>query len=97
MFKDKRPYHDPQKSGGAGSGSADASSGGGGDEWVAGTRERLLKHDQDVLKELTSLLSEFEDELLPSADAAEVLDVLGLLGDVPSGAASADAYLGLAA
>jgi len=85
-FKEKRPFH--KRSG--------DSSGADGDEWVSVMRERLQKHDQAVLKELSQLLRDFEEELLPAADATEFFDVLGILGDVLNEAPSADAWLQLA-
>ena len=41
-------------------------------------------------------LRDFEDEMLPAADATELFDVLGWLGDVLADSPSADAWLGLA-
>ena len=83
VFKEPRPYHPRSASGD-------------GDEWVPLMRERLQKYDQGVLKELTQLLRDFEDELLPAGDATEVFDVLGVLSEVLNEAPSADAWLGLA-
>ena len=57
--------------------------------------ERLQSHDQPLLKELTTVLADFEEELLPAADATEMLDVMGWLGDVLSESADADTWLGL--
>ena len=68
----------------------------GADEWVGLMRERLQRHDQSVLKELTAMLREYEEDLLPAADATEVLDVLGVLAEVLRDAPSADTWLGLA-
>ena len=110
VFKESRSYQ-PRGSGGgsaaggsaAGGGkasaAADADESGGGsgsDEWVGAMRERLQKHDQSVLTELVQTLRDYEEELLPAADATEVFDVLGVLGDVLGEASSADAWLGLA-
>jgi len=50
--------------------------------WAARTRERLRRHDQAVLAELSSLLREYEQELLAFADFGEALDVVGMVREV---------------
>ena len=47
-----------------------------GDEWAASLKQRLHRHDLEVLKELTSLLKEMEN--VGSATSAE--EVFSLLG-----------------
>ena len=42
-----------------------------------------------------TILSEFEEELLPCSDAAEVLDVMGVLPEVLGQSTDANTWLGL--
>ena len=84
-LKDPRKYHTPAPPHEDGA-----------DAWLALFKARLRAHDQGLLKELVSVLGEFEEELLVAADGTEIFDVLGLLGDVLAEAPSVDAWLGLA-
>ena len=58
------------------------------------TTEKISTNDRPLHARAASP-QEFESELLVAADATELLDVLGLLGDVLREAASADEWLGL--
>ena len=51
-FKDNRPYHPPAPS----AGTTDAGTTATGEEWVGVMRERLMRHDQHVLKELVQVM-----------------------------------------
>ena len=77
--------------GGGSSGAASTSS----DEWLARMKVRLQRYDQPLLKELTTVLGDFEDELLPAADATELLDAMGWLGDVMGESPDANTWLAL--
>jgi len=61
--------------------------------WIPSMRERLRQCDQQVLKELTSLLREFEDEMLQISDFQEFFDVLGVLPEVLAAAPSCDDFV----
>ena len=98
-LKDKRPYHTASADDAASASAATApGSGGGADpppEWVGVMKTRINKYDQNLLKELSTILSDFEDELLPCGDAAEVLDVMGVLPEVLAESTDANTWLGL--
>ena len=49
-------------------------------EWAALLKERLHKHDLEVLKELTSLLKEMED-VGAACDGEEAASLLGLTAE----------------
>ena len=63
--------------------------------WLARMKVRLQRYDQPLLKELTTVLGDFEDELLPAADATELLDTMGWLGDVMGESPDANTWLAL--
>ena len=69
-LKDTRSYQKASSEG------ADANSA----EWAALLKERLHKHDLEVLKELTSLLKEMED-VGAACDAEEAASLLGLTAE----------------
>ena len=68
-LKDTRSYQKASSEG------ADANA-----EWAALLKERLHKHDLEVLKELTSLLKEMED-VGAACDAEEAASLLGLTAE----------------
>ena len=74
-----------------------SSSEGGTDESVARVKERLQRYDQPLLKELVAILNDFEEELLPAADATELLDAMGWLSDVLGESPDANTFLSLSA
>ena len=55
-----------------------------GGEWVAALADWIRRNDDEILKSTAKILSTFQDDLLPSASVDEVIDVCGLLDDVPS-------------
>jgi hypothetical protein len=90
ILKEPRPWQPAADSDAASTG-GEAAAG----AWVAAMRERLRRHDQAVLSELSSLLCSYQEELLPLANFDEALDVLGMLGQaLEAGAASATEYVG---
>ena len=59
--------------------SAKSADGADADGWVAVMHERLRKQDQSLLGQLTQLVREYEEELLPAESASEIFDILGVL------------------
>ena len=53
-------------------------------EWVVALADWIRRNDDEILKATAKILSTFQDDLLPSASVDEVIDVCGLLDDVPS-------------
>ena len=83
--KAPRPWH---TAGGAEGGEEEGGEGRGGEEWVRAMRHRLRMHTQPVLKEMEgTVLREFEEEMVVAADADELMDAMGVLGEVLDGGA----------
>ncbi len=53
-------------------------------EWSANLADWIRHNDDALLKASGKLLSTFQDDLLPATSVDEIVDVCGLLEDIPS-------------
>jgi len=54
-------------------------------DWCVSLAEWIRNNDETLISRSSSILSTFQDDLLPAQDIEEVIDVCGLLNEIPSG------------
>ena len=64
-------------------------------EWPSQLAEWIRKNDTELSKLMAKVLSTFQDDLLPATSVDEIVDVCGLLGDIPSPASFLLEILGM--
>ena len=52
-------------------------------EWSAALAEWIRHNDELLLKSTSKVLSIFQDDLLPATSVDEIIDVCGLMQDIP--------------
>ena len=53
-------------------------------EWSTGLSEWIRHNDEALLKSTSRVLSTFQDDLLPATSVDEIVDVCGLMQEIPS-------------
>ena len=53
-------------------------------EWPAVLADWIRHNDDVLLKSSAKVLSTFQEDLLPATSVEEIIDVCGLMGDIPS-------------
>ena len=53
-------------------------------EWPAALADWIRHNDDNLLKSTSKLLQSFQDDLMPATSVDEIVDVCGLLTDIPS-------------
>lgn len=53
-------------------------------EWPVQLADWIRKNDDELSKLMSKVLSTFQEDLLPSTSIDEIIDVCGLLEDIPS-------------
>ena len=52
-------------------------------EWSVALAEWIRHNDEALLKSTSKVLSTFQDDLLPATSVEEIVDVCGLMQDIP--------------
>ena len=53
-------------------------------EWSTALAEWIRHNDESLLKSSSRVLSTFQDDLLPATSVDEIVDVCGLMQEIPS-------------
>jgi hypothetical protein len=57
-------------------------------EWPTALADWIRGNDETIIARSTNILNTFQEDLVPAQDLSEVVDVCGLLGELPSSASA---------